>query len=275
MFRAISCLCLPASSARLPPPSKATIAALLPSPPTPLRLTGIASIATRNLREPNHKHNFSLQGVRWRLSEGAELPLGGGQDWRDLSRLWRLRHNHPHCRPHCLHPGRGGRADGFLHHQHQGDKVVNLKHFLLCQKVGGSAEEVARVVAACRECDTTGAWSQQPRGTPVSHFKDCNLQINFLNCVLFRPPGCLAMPSRLTFPPLKSAPTMRRSLMFPLPRWTPTMRRRRTRRRRRPPWTTCSLVTPSATSVLTDSVFGHICDSTVFLNCVCLMAHEI
>ena len=154
------------------------------------------------------------------------------------------------------------------------------------------------MVAACRECDTTGAWSQQPRGTPVSHFKDCNLQINFLNCVLFRPPGSLAMPSRLTFPPLKSAPTMRRSLMFPLPRWTPTMRmrrtrrrrrppkmrrrrrpptmrRRRSRRRRRPPWTTCSLVTPSATSVLTDSVFGHICDSTVFLNCVCLMAHEI
>ena len=43
----------------------------------------------------------------------------------------------------------------------------NLEHFLLWPKVGGSAEEVARVVAGCRECDSSGAWSHQSKGTPV------------------------------------------------------------------------------------------------------------
>ena len=45
---------------------------------------------------------------------------------------------------------------------------LNLKHFLLWQKVGGSAEEVARVVAACKECDSSAAWSHKSKGTPVS-----------------------------------------------------------------------------------------------------------
>merc|ERR1711874_228883 len=31
-----------------------------------------------------------------------------------------------------------------------------------------SVEEVARVVAACRECDTSGAWSHQPKGTSAT-----------------------------------------------------------------------------------------------------------
>merc|ERR1719460_350614 len=36
-------------------------------------------------------------------------------------------------------------------------------------QVGGSAEEVARVVVACRECDTSGAWAHhQPKGTLTS-----------------------------------------------------------------------------------------------------------
>merc|ERR1712212_962678 len=39
-MRAISCLCLPASSARLPPPSTARSVTSLPSPPTLLRRTG-------------------------------------------------------------------------------------------------------------------------------------------------------------------------------------------------------------------------------------------
>merc|ERR1711874_454072 len=39
-MRAISCLCLPASSARLPPPSTARSVSSLPSPPTLLRRTG-------------------------------------------------------------------------------------------------------------------------------------------------------------------------------------------------------------------------------------------
>ena len=42
MFRAISCLCLPVSSGHLPPPLRATIAALLPSLQTLLRHTGFA-----------------------------------------------------------------------------------------------------------------------------------------------------------------------------------------------------------------------------------------
>ena len=55
--------------------------------------------------------------------------------------------------------------------------------------MGGSAEEVARVVAACRECDTTGAWSHQPKGTPVcqwlnkSNFYQAFQPSNFLNCI--------------------------------------------------------------------------------------------
>jgi len=40
-----------------------------------------------------------------------------------------------------------------------------MASFTTSTKVGGSAEEVARVVAACRECDTSGAWSHQPKGT--------------------------------------------------------------------------------------------------------------
>ena len=57
----------------------------------------------------------------------------------------------------------------------------NLEHFLLWAKVGGSAEEVARVVAACRECDTSGAWSHQPKGTSVSTYILQAGQPNFLN----------------------------------------------------------------------------------------------
>ena len=71
----------------------------------------------------------------------------------------------------------------------QGDKVVNLKHFLLCQKVGGSAEEVARVVAACKECDMSGAWSSKStRGTPgqVSQLSDHEIQ----NCGLLYSVKC-------------------------------------------------------------------------------------
>ena len=40
--------------------------------------------------------------------------------------------------------------------------------YIVSKKVGGSAEEVARVVAACRECDTSGAWPHhQTKGTLV------------------------------------------------------------------------------------------------------------
>merc|ERR1712210_325875 len=40
-----------------------------------------------------------------------------------------------------------------------------MASFTTSTQVGGSAEEVERVVAACRECDTSGAWSHQPKGT--------------------------------------------------------------------------------------------------------------
>ena len=32
-------------------------------------------------------------------------------------------------------------------------------------QVAGSPQEVARVVAACQECDMQDAWTHQPRGT--------------------------------------------------------------------------------------------------------------
>ena len=35
-------------------------------------------------------------------------------------------------------------------------------------QVAGSPQEVARVVAACQECDRQDAWSRQPRGTSSS-----------------------------------------------------------------------------------------------------------
>ena len=38
---------------------------------------------------------------------------------------------------------------------------------LMCQVVG-NPKEVARVVAACQECDKQNAWSRQPRGTAVA-----------------------------------------------------------------------------------------------------------
>ena len=64
----------------------------------------------------------------------------------------------------------------------------SLGHFLLWRKVGGSAEEVARVVAACKECDSSDVWSQKSKGTPVS--QNCQ-NSGFLSAV-FRPPRSLA-----------------------------------------------------------------------------------
>merc|ERR1711990_1148808 len=48
------------------------------------------------------------------------------------------------------------------------DEGELMASFTTSTQVGGSAEEVARVVAACRECDSSDAWSQMSKGTPAS-----------------------------------------------------------------------------------------------------------
>ena len=62
----------------------------------------------------------------------------------------------PHGGAHHLHLGRGGRAHGLLLHHQQGELGCLLVLLLNASlKVGGSAEEVLRVVAACKECDSS------------------------------------------------------------------------------------------------------------------------
>jgi len=68
------------------------------------------------------------------------------------------------------------------------DKGELMASFTTSTQVGGSAVEVARVVAACKECDSSGAWSQKSKGTPVS--QNC-LNSGSLSAV-FRPPRSLA-----------------------------------------------------------------------------------
>ena len=220
--------------------------------------------------------HFFCQGVRRYLSQGVQHPPGGGQDRGDLPQLWGgwpgpiwTWWPSEHCRcwtwpatRRCPPPSSWTRRASSWPPSPQLPRWPWLPSCTpppsASLKVGGSAEEVLRVVAACKECDSSNAWSRLPRGTAAVGQTQVDQLLYTLSSrsslLLFRTP-VWPLTARLTWTSRSPRPRRRR--------------RRRRRRRWRARWTRSSPTTPSAMSVPTKEMAlcheAHVLDQRPYL----------